>query len=284
MKITWKAVTLALLAIAAAIAFVLTVLLLLLDRPASATIAAALVLSFILLCKLPILESFEVLTLKVKLRHQMDEAGELLSQIRSNAAVTSKLLYLQLGFMNRLGSVSWGQKRALLSDVDGMLNGLDFPKDKIGEWKRPFMNLISRDFLSILWGAIEHIKRRHRDSAQNMYDKYSRENSPVREDDETHRALLAAVRRFDQCSLDLGDMLQRPDLADTKLLTQSWIEPGMFDAEELKALEVLRGEVVQLVSDCWAQGTITPEAERYLDEYGLKIDTRIQELLTAQAS
>lgn len=279
MRITTKGASIAALVLAAVISFALTVVALWLNRPATAGIAAALALSFILLCKLPIVESFEVLTLKVKLRHQVDEAGDLLRQIRSTAGVTSKLLYLQLGFMNRMGTVSWAQKRELLADVDKMLADIGTPASQIDDWKRPFMNLISRDLASVLWGAVEHVKAIRRKVAQEALEAYSRANGPLDPADSNYEALRDAVRPFVQRSMDLGDILQRPDMNDVATLTKDWIDPTLFDDAEVDALNEVRAEVIQHASGCWSEGTITEQAEVYLEAYGRRNDTRIRELL-----
>lgn len=268
-----------LLGLAASIMFALSAVSLFLDRSATAAIAGAVALTFILLIKLPIVESFEVLTLKVKLRHQVDEANQLLQHIRSTASVTSKLSYIQLAFMNRLGNISWSQKRALLKDVDGMLLGLGISGDEINEWKRPFLNLITRDFASILWSSIERVKQRHFNAAQKEIADYERVNKPVAPNDPALSGLRANAQRYAQRPFTVGDVLQGTHLGDPDDLTRDWVQPELFDAKEISALRTIRDEVCVHIAECWASGTITKAAEGYLDGIGHREDKRIEELL-----
>ncbi len=264
--------------------FALSLISIYLDRAAVGGIAATVALAMIILIKLPIVESFEMLTLKVKLRHQVDEAGDLIRQIRSTASVTSKLLYLQLGFMNRMGSVSWSQKRQLLAEIDQMLGNLEVPRSEIDEWKRPFMNLIMRDLLAILWGAIRHLKQRHLNVAQSALEAYKIANSPIMAGDPEYARLCSELQRFHQPAMEIGDVLQGPALRDLSTLTEGWIAQDIFAPAELFALETMRSEIIEYGNECWGAGSITTATESYLDRHSDRTDTRISEILSDPAA
>lgn len=155
----------ALLVIASVISFCLAANALWLDRPSTAAVAGALCLALIVFQQLPVVESLEIFTLKAKFTNRIDQFDKLLSHVRTSAQVSSSLLYVQLAFMNRMGSIPWARKRALLADVDTLLASLSVPEQQIADTKRPFLNIVSMDLLRIF----EHVViARERDLAKDI--------------------------------------------------------------------------------------------------------------------
>jgi hypothetical protein len=261
--------------------FALTAWSLYLDRSASAGIAGAIALALLLLLKLPVLESFEVLTLKVKLRNQVAEGADLLRHIRTSSSVASKLMYIQLAFMNRIGDVSWSRKRALAQEIEAMLSGLEVSQSDISDSKRPLLNIITFDLVRVLDGSIETIMRRYAQQAQSALGQYSSANSPINAGDTTHAALMADTRKYAYAYQRFDDVLGDPDLAAPGDLTARWLSQLPLPAAEMAKIGRIRDEIVSLAEECWAAGTITPAAEEYLSKYGRRTDTRINELEAA---
>ena len=267
----------ALFGIAAVITFALAIWSLYLGRASTGAIAAALSLAFVLLLHLPVVESFEVLTLKVKLKSQVDEAHELMNRLQRNAAIGSKLMYIQLAFMNRIGSISWRRKRELMHEIDQMLNVLGISHEEVSAWKRPFLNIISFDLFRIFEVSWRQLVSDGLSKANMKVSSYTAGRT-VDPNDAEYQRLIAEANRFAFQQPSLEDVLFEPRLENLESFTASRIANAPLTDAERAQIEIIRREVVDLSKSCWADGTITSEAENYLEKYGEYTRTRLEEL------
>lgn len=252
---------------AIAMAFALAVYSLYLNRTASASVAVAFMLALILIQQLPILESFEILTLKAKFRAQVDEAKSLLEHLRESAKVSARGTYLQLAYMNRLGDLGWGRKRALLNDIDRQLRNLNVPEDEVGAFKRPFLNMLTLDLARIFeTTAIERLQQ-YRKEANRVHHERFKAGQPIRAGDASYAASIEWQRTFTAQRLGLDDPLGRTDFDRIRGLLVSWLETLPVSTDDRLALGRVLDEVATLAEASWAQGSVTAETEAYLDRY-----------------
>jgi len=259
-----KRAKLALYGLAIAVMFCMVVYSLYFNRSATAGIAVAFLLALILIQQLPILESFEILTLKAKFRAQLDEATQLLDHLRESASVSARSTYLQLAYMNRMGDLGWDRKRAILSDIDQQLRRLAVPEVEISEYKRPFLNMLTFDLAQVLQHAVTIRLQKYRSEAEKIYQQ--RFKGGIR-DHEGHSAFIAWKRGFADPQYMIADPLGRTDLDRPRMLFESWLDSAPLSLADRENLKVVLNEIVELSEACWQQGTVTAEAETYLDRY-----------------
>lgn len=263
--------------VASVIAFATTLYLLFNDFTASATVAAALTMGMLLFHFLPIVESFEVLGLKAKLNRRVGEADSLLSHIKNIAEVSSKLLYIQLAWMNRMGTISWSKKRDLLSEVDGLLKGLDVSRKEIENLKHPFMVMISLDLFRIF----EHCLRFRSSFLLRQIEKEQHDIFKGRSIDQSNtkwKELQNRRHRLKYESYSANDVLSDSRLRNIGDMGRDHLANVDLPKDDREALEGVVIEIAQLADECWREGTITRDAEVYLERYGHSQDARYKEL------
>lgn len=245
------------------------------DRTATASVSAALTLAFVLFRQLPILESFEVLSLKAKFAARIGEAEKLLAHIRRNVAVSSKLSYVQLAFMNRMGDIGWSRKRALLEEIDGLLRQVEVPQGDITAMKAPFLNLVSLDLSRVYEHTISELLRASREKLDGEIGAYRAKPIPA---GDPHWASMVEQRRaLDVSTIDWGDSLGNPALANLRRGLTAWTAKIPLPAKEAQFAGLVLGEVAHLSEQCWAAGTVTLETEEYLNLYGSRTRSRIDD-------
>lgn len=240
-----------------------------LNRTASAGVAAAFMLALILVQQLPILESFEVLTLKAKFRAQIDEAAVLLGHLKESAQVSARSTCLQLAYMNRMGDLGWDRKRKILGDIDGQLRRLGVPEPEIAETKRPFINMLTFDLGKVLEHSVQLRLRQYGNELDKLYQQ--RFSEGIR-DHEGHNKFLQWKRGFSLPSSVLYDPLGRADFDNLRGLLEPWFEALPVSKADQDSMRPVLDEVVAIAEACWAAGTVTAEAEAYLDQYAPHAD------------
>lgn len=251
--------------IAIAITFGLTCISLYSDRTATAGVAAALTLALVLFRQLPILESFEVLSLKAKFTARIGEADTLLAHIRRNVSASSKLSYVQLAFMNRMGDIGWSRKRELLEEIDGLLRQVEISEGDIAAMKAPFLNLVTLDLSRIYEHSVRELLQPARDALDREINDYSRKPIPA---GDLHLASLHNQRKaLDVRSIDWGDSLGNKSLSSLRSVLSAWTADIPIGGSEVPFAEQILGEVAGLSEACWRAGTVTIEAEEYLGKY-----------------
>lgn len=238
-----------------------------LNRPAAAGVAAAFMLALILVQQLPILESFEILSLKAKFRAQLDEATELLAHLRDGARASARSTYLQIAYMNRMGSIGWRRKRQILEDNDRQLRKLEVPEDEILELKRPFLNLLTFDLGRIFERAAKERVQQYRTAADKIYQERHGARA-MRADDAAYRSFTAWQRSLCPPESKLSDPLGRIDFDRPRALLEPWLAALPIPAADHDRLAEIMNEVIDLIEACWRAGTVTNEAEAYLKKYG----------------
>lgn len=252
--------------IAVAVCFALAIYSLYLNRSASAAIAAAFMLALILMQQLPILESFEILSLKAKFRAQVDEATQMLDHLRDSARLSARSTSLQLAYMNRIGSLGWGRKRVVLDIMDGNLRRLEVPDAEIAELKRPFLNMLTFDLCRIFERAAIERMRLYRNEADKIYqERYGRQ--AIRADDQAYRDFVAWQRSIAAPETRLSDPLGRMDFDRPRSFLEPWLASLPVSIGDRHRLTGAMDEVIALVETCWRDGTVTAEAEAYLKEF-----------------
>lgn len=245
------------------------------DRTATASVSAALTLAFVLFRQLPILESFEVLSLKAKFAARIGEADKLLAHIRRNVAVSSKLSYVQLAFMNRMGDIGWSRKRALLEEIDGLLRQVEVPEVDITAMKAPFLNLVTLDLSRVYEHTVRELLRSSSEKLDVEMSAYS--SKPIPAGDPGWASMVERRRTLDVSAIDWGDSLGNPSLAALRQALTAWTAGIPLPAEEAQFAELVLGEVAQLSEQCWTAGTVTLETEKYLGLYGSRTRSRIDD-------
>jgi len=235
-------------ALAIASMFALTCFSIYLDRTATASVAAAMTLALILVRQLHVMESFEILSLKAKFTARVGEAEQLLRHIRGSASVSAKLSYVQLAIMNRMGDIGWHRKRGLLAEVDDLLRDVNVPESEISVMKAPFLNLVSLDLSRVFEHSLHELVR----------DKGVRVGP-----------------------LEWEDPLGNPDLRNLRQVLTARMATLTLDETERQTAELIFNEVTTLSESCWSAGTITSEAENYLELYYSRTSARLDALKQA---
>ncbi len=246
------------------------------DRTATAAVAAALSLAFVVIQKLPLIENLEILTLKVKLRHQVSEAKELLEKLRASAVVSSKLSYVQLAFMNRMGSLPWGRKRELQQEIDAMLSNLDGDNAAIADVKAPLLTIVSFDLYQIFAHSISLRVRSRRTQIDQEIRDHS-DGQPINQSDEFYQHLSSERNGLDDTREKFDDVLYDTRLRNLDELTENSLSKSGLNQSEVEKLETIRKEICGHSNSCWTRQTITQEAEDYLEKY-TGGDKRVREL------
>ena len=248
-----------------------------LDRSATAAIAGALSFAFLLLIQLPYLESMEILTLKVKLKERLSDAERLTEQLRETASVSARLMYIQLSFMNRLGTIPWDRKRSLLTEIERNLSQLNVPREKIAEYKLPFLNIVSFDLYLIFSKALGQILDRYQLRINEEISSYA-QGRPIPADDQEYQDLLEKRKSFAPKQHDFHDVLADPRLTRVREVVVNLMSQYPLSAEDRAKLKIIGDEISSLSEECWIAGTITVPAERYLNKYQLSDSDRLREL------
>src|SRR6266478_1213346 len=122
-----------LLKITAGVLLLIAVILALFDRVAAGTLVAALFVVVALFEFLPQMESFAAFGIKAQWRKKLDEAEEILEQLKQSTKASAQLGYYLLGWGSRMGSRTTRKKRDVADQIDKALTSLGFILTQSGE-------------------------------------------------------------------------------------------------------------------------------------------------------
>ena len=266
-------------AIGALIAFTGSIWSIALDRTATAAVAAMLMLLLLLIRHLPVIDSLELFTLKAKFGLRINEADALVADIRQIALVMSRATYLQLAYIGRWDGVPWDKKRKILTDLDNINLQLKIDPQLTEAAKRPILQMVAFDLLSIFEDALQHAAELKRREIENQIAQYRSESATYRED-KAYCDLLEKRDAYTLSRLDLNTA--DDDLSDVESLARMRIKAIPLDGVDGAAIERLKDEISALASDCWLQHTATIPALEYIDRYQANPVMRFEELRFAQ--
>ena len=257
--------------------FALAIYSILKDRAASAGVAASLAVAFLILKHLPIIESFKAFNMEAKFVRRVEDAERLLGYIRSAAEATSRMLYLQLAFLNRMSDVGWAKKRELIEQLDQSLAELGVNEEFIRVSKRPFLNFVSRDLYAVLRGSADTLANRMRQSLVDRQNEIS-SKGPVPAGDPEYYELNRKIQTLYLGPWEFGDMSGKSRLEDMSAMTKEILEHLEWSDSDREKLETIASEVEKMSANCWSEGTITPDAEAYIRKYAQRTDIRLEEI------
>lgn len=268
--------------VAAALAFVVALYLLIMDHTASAVAAGALTLALLVFHNLPIMESFEVLGLKAKLVQRIGEAEQLLDHIRKSASASAKLHYIQLAWMNRMGTIDWSKKRELAAEMESVLRSLQIPQQEIDNTKLPFMILLCLDIYRVFESTLHERVQHYQSILSQEISEFGR-RGPINQSDPQWKELMDRQQRLRTFQrYDSANMLVDQRLRDVDGLSREILANAPIPEPDKAALEPVRTQVSGLAAACWLAGTVTPEAEAYIERWEHK-HPRYDELIAASA-
>lgn len=263
--------------LAVAATFSLAAYSLLLNRTATAAVAATFTLALVIFKQLPIVESFKVFSLEAKFIRRIDEADKLLGRIRSSAEVSSRLLYHQVALGDRMASMPWATKRAMTADFDELLASLGVPAETIADLKKPLLHIINLDLFRVFeYSARDRMQKQFK-RASDALDAY-RGGKAIDPADPEYVRLLSEMRGAKLTFETKDDLLDDGRLDDMDQITTRLIDGAPLPASDREKLDIIRREVVEHAKACRALGNITPEAELYLNSYSRRVDSRVKEL------
>jgi hypothetical protein len=263
--------------LAAIACFGLSIYSILLDRAGSAGVAATFAVAFLFLRHLPVIESFKAFNMEAKFARRVDEFDKLLAYIRAAAEVTSRLLYLQLAYSGRMASIDWGRKREFIEELDRNLVELGVDSAFIKTAKRPILNFASWDLYRVFSGNAHVLSERLRHEiaqAQHAITKGGPINPSDTEWNELHQRQLALIVPHPA----FGDMSGPTPLEDIGSVTGEVLGKVPYPPRERALLEQIAHEIEALAVACWEGGTVTVEAQSYIERYGRKDGDRLSEL------
>jgi hypothetical protein len=272
---TLRWLTDALYVVAAIGCFALAIYSIWLNRAGSAGVAATFAVAFLFLRHLPIIESFKAFNMEAKFAKRVDESEKILSYIRSAAEVSSKLLYMQLGYLNRMASITWGRKRELMGQLDANLQQLGVDGQFIQDAKRPVLNFATWDLYSVFRGSADALLAKKRDKITRR-QKEIQSGGPIRADDPEWNELHQRRQELILPRDDFEDMAGPTKLENVGELIEQVLKGNFWTEDDLTILRLVGSEVEKLAQACWAQGTVTPEAEAYIEQFGGRNDDRLQ--------
>lgn len=252
--------------IASTLAFGTSIILLWIDRPASATVGAVLAIALLLFRFLHIVESFEVFGLKAKLRRQVSEGEILLDKITRSATLSSKLAYLDLAWMNRMGVVPWEKKRRLLSELDSLLDDLDVPKKEIDSLKSDFLAMISLDLVHIFQNCLR-FRVSHLTEEIGKQQNEIFKGKAVDPSNAEWKKLQEKRQRVSRKGYDSKGLLDDLGRRNVDQITVEILGGPELSGDDRGKLEAVRAKIAKLSDDCWRAGTITTEAQNFIEEY-----------------
>lgn len=229
--------------------------------------AAALSLALIVLEKLPILESFKAFSMEARFNRRIEEFDRLFNDLQFSFRASARFQFAHMAWMNRLGSMSWESKRDMIADLDAVLERLEIDADQATALKGPFLSLLAFDLFNVFDSVVASRMRKHQALANEALSQYHA-GKPIDPSDDEYQRLRGVAQRYRFQNVEWSsDPSNDPRLADMATLTRDRLQDMPLPDEEKEKIEAVRREVVTLANDCWEQGTITPDAQQYLDKY-----------------
>lgn len=242
MRVTQKAA-----AFITAAAFILLALYSLwLDRSASAGVAAAIALALLLLQNVAILESFEVLTLKVKLRAQVDVASNVIDLMRESALISARFTYDQMALLPA-DHAGWASRKDQLEAVEALLDRLDIGSERRLAMKGKLLGRLASDLSTSFTDAVVD---RSNEYARSVLPRAGRQG------DIFSRTSAVFLNRH----LDANEQVTLADLSVPRPAMQQWFDRVPFLERDRAAFQSVLEHVSSLIEEVYATGRITQAA------------------------
>jgi hypothetical protein len=123
----------------AGVLLVIAVILALFDRVAAGTLVAALFVVVTLFDFLPQMDSFAAFGIKAQWRKKLDEAEEILEQLKQSTKASAQLGYYLLGWGSRMGGRTTRKKRDVADQIDKAATSLGIDPDTLATFKRDYL-------------------------------------------------------------------------------------------------------------------------------------------------
>src|SRR6266436_2921981 len=123
----------------AGVLLVIAVILALFDRVAAGTLVAALFVVVTLFDFLPQMESFAAFGIKAQWHKKLDEAEEILEQLKQSTIASAQLGYYLLGWGSRMGGRTTRKKRDVADQIDKAVTSLGIDPDTLATFKRDYL-------------------------------------------------------------------------------------------------------------------------------------------------
>ncbi len=239
------------------------------DRSSAATVMAALTVAFMALYFLPLIDSIEAFGLKAKLREKVVEADKVLDGLRSTALVASNIMYAQLGWIGRMGTPSWEERRRWFMDLDRNLRELGVEPKTIAELQEPFLAFVNFD-LYLPWEQAVGARLQHHSKAISAEITEARIASAGDADSSAKIAALVEKRRaVDAAIPGLENAYASPEIFSLNLLIERRLAMSPLPEDEKAKLRLLGGKFARIADGVQRQGSITDEGHQMLQEHVL---------------
>jgi hypothetical protein len=164
-----------------------------------------------------------------------------------------------------------------MEEMDSNLVELGVDPQFIEDAKIPVLNFAARDLYVIFRGTADALLRRHLERLAERMNVISAKG-PIDPSDTEWNELTRLQAELALPRDDFGDMTATTRLRNVSELIQQILNKPWWTADDRSKLQFVGAEVEKLVVDCWSGGTITPEAETYIEKYGFRNDDRLKEL------
>lgn len=247
--------------------FCITVILLYKDHSDSAAISASLLVVLAIIWKLPLIEFVEAAGFKLKLRQELKEAKDILSQIKLSAFSLSKSMAAQIAVDSRIGGLSWDTKKELILDISHMMRSISASEREIDEMIKPFLRSINVDLFAEYYHVCRFIANDKRKILESERNQYVRENSSISNQDEK---LLTIQNRLQKLKVEYpksNDFTRDSRFDDLKSMCEALIKDLDLESHEEEILKGISDKIYKLSKECEKNKIITDETVVFLSEY-----------------
>lgn len=241
----------------AILCFALAVLFSIADRVDAATLMAGLFVILVLFNYLPQMEYFKAYGVEAKMRAKLNEADEILKQLKAAAVLSGKIAYHTLGWQSRMAHPV-REKQALADEVDTFLRGAGVSEEEIADVKKQYIRFILFD-LDHLFSSI--VRRCTLAASRGAVQELSRLGN-----DESVPEVAGLRRRVER--LNAHHTRKRRGLADeddpVSRLNEEIPEEGLLDEGDQNAVRRFADRIVRVGKEVVAAGRLTPEAGKLI--------------------
>ncbi|MCD2181260.1 hypothetical protein [Rhizobium sp. GN54] len=243
----------------AVIFLALSFLLLFEDRAAAATVAASVAVGLLVICYIPILDSFEIFGLKAKLRLQVSEADRALEALRNYATVSSKILSDQFKWSRIMAAPTLDQTADWYESLNRSLEEMHVDEAQLRRNQQPFLDYLSWQLFNIFERvAIERTQERMTELRKEMQSTNSVHLAT--EIDALSSSLETDVRHFDD-----------PALRSLSVKIEHRIGQLRLDQDDVRKLREFARDLIRLSDELQATRSVGAETRRLLDEYEMDV-------------
>ncbi|TXN68457.1 hypothetical protein [Methylobacterium sp. WL6] len=235
------------------------------DKVAGATLCAALFGANLLFYYFPQLESFKAIGVEAKLRQRLDEAAEILQNIKALAAVSAQQTYYQLGWGNRMASASERTKSGMAEETNKVLEKLGFTNAERKKLQDPYIRFISVDIYYIISHIVGYLLREKsaeaRTEAQSIFGSNVVDQSSPKYG--RYVELNDYLSKIDSSHMRLEDKLEDPSILNLRELLEDDIPYDILTEREAQIIRKISNEASTIFEACKDGGRLTLEAERF---------------------